>query len=243
VKIMGRAHEVRKAAMEKGAAKKSKLYAKFGKEIYMAAKQGGTDPDSNLTLRRLIERAKQAQVPMDVINRNIKKSQGGVGEDYTPSRYEGFGPGGSTLIVECLTDNANRTFGEVRNCFTKTGGNLGKSGTVSYLYDYCSHISFSGMTADEALEVMMENECDIRDIESDEDIVIITGDPSDLDKIKDALTDTKKELEFFDDQVAWFPHDYLTLSEDDLDKFNRLVDLLEELDDVQDVYHNVKLPE
>lgn len=240
---MGRAHEVRKAAMEKTAAKKSKLYAKFGKEIYMAAKHGGTDPDSNLNLRRIIDRAKQAQVPMDVINRNIKKSQGGVGEDYTPSRYEGFGPGGSTLIVECLTDNANRTFGEVRNCFTKTGGNLGKSGTVSYLYDYCSHISFSGMTADEALEVMMENECDIRDIESDEDIVIITGEPSDLDKIKDALTDTKKELEFFDDQVAWFPHDYLTLSEDDLDKFNRLVDLLEELDDVQDVYHNVKLPE
>ncbi len=240
---MGRAHEVRAASMAKTAAKKSKLYAKFGKEIYMAAKEGGPDPNGNLTLRRLIERAKQAQVPADVIKRNIEKSQGGVGEDYSPSRYEGFGPGGSTVIIECLSDNANRTFGEVRSCFTKTGGKIGVSGSVSYLYDYSSHISFSGMTADEALEVMMENECEIRDIETNGDRVTIIGEPQDLDKIKDALTAANSNLTFYIDQVAYFPHDYITLSDEDLDKFTRFIDLLEDLDDVQEVYHNVKLPE
>ncbi len=240
---MGRAHEVRAASMAKTAAKKSKLYAKFGKEIYMAAKNGGPDPNGNLTLRRLIERAKQAQVPTDVINRNIEKSQGGLGEDYSPSRYEGFGPGGSTVIIECLSDNANRTFGEVRSCFTKTGGKIGVSGSVSYLYDYCSHISFSGMTADDALEVMLENECEIRDIETDEDIVTIIGEPSDLDIIKEALIASKEDLTFYTDQVAYYPHDYITLSDEDLEKFKRFIDLLEELDDVQEVYHNVKLPE
>ncbi len=240
---MGRAHEVRKSAMEKTSLKKSKLYAKFGKEIYMAAKLGGPDPDGNLTLRRIIDRAKQAQVPGDVIKRNIDKSKGGVGEDYTPIRYEGFGPGGCTLIIECLTDNVNRTYGEVRNCFTKTGSKLGVSGSVTYLYNYVSHISFSGLTEDEALEVMMNNECEIRDIEADEDIVIITGEPGDLDKIKDALTATGKELTFYDDQVAYFPNDYVDLTQEELDKFNRFIALTDDLDDVQDVYHNVNLPQ
>ena len=229
--------------MEKTSLKKSKLYAKFGKEIYMAAKLGGPDPDGNLTLRRIIDRAKQAQVPGDVIKRNIDKSKGGVGEDYTPIRYEGFGPGGCTLIIECLTDNVNRTYGEVRNCFTKTGSKLGVSGSVTYLYNYVSHISFSGLTEDEALEVMMNNECEIRDIEADEDIVIITGEPGDLDKIKDALTATGKELTFYDDQVAYFPNDYVDLTQEELDKFNRFIALTDDLDDVQDVYHNVNLPQ
>lgn len=239
---MGRAHEVRKASMEKTALKKSKIYAKFGKEIYMAAKNGGTDPDMNLALKRLIERAKQAQVPSDVIKRNIDKSKGGVGEDYSPAMYEGFGPGGSTIIVECLTDNPNRTFGEVRNCFTKTGGHLGKTGTVSYLYNYCSHLSFSGMTEDEALEALMMNECEVTDIESDEDIVIITGEAGDLDHIKDTLVETGKTLEFFEDQVAWVPNNTIDLNEEDMQKFQKFIDLAEDLEDVQEIYHNVNMP-
>lgn len=240
---MGRAHEVRKAAMEKTSLKKSKLYSKFGKEIYMAAKNGGPDPDSNLTLKRIIERAKQVQVPGDVIKRNIEKSKGGVGEDYAPTRYEGFGPGGSTIIVECLTDNPNRTFGEVRTAFNKVGGNIGKSGVVSYLYNYCSRIVFSGLTEDEALEALMNNDCDVTDIESDENIVTITGEAGDLDHIKDSLVATGKELEFFEDQVAWVPSNTITLSEEDLPKFQRFLDITDDNDDVQDVYHNVILPE
>lgn len=240
---MGRAHEVRASKMEKTSLQKSKVYSRFGKEIYMAAKNGGTDPDGNLRLKRIIERAKQAQVPGDVIKRNIKKAEGGVGEDYSPSRYEGYGPGGCTLIVECLTDNANRTFGEVRNCFNKTGGNIGVSGSVTYLYTYCSRLSFSGLTEDEALEALMMAECDVTDIESDEDIVIITGEPGDLDHIKDTLTALGKELTFYEDKVAYFPNDYIELDEDHLEKLKRFLSLAEDLDDVQEVYHNVQIPE
>ncbi len=240
---MGRAHEVRAAKMEKTALQKSKVYSRFGKEIYMAAKNGGGDPDSNLTLKRIIERAKQAQVPGDVIKRNIKKAEGGVGEDYASSRYEGYGPGGCTLIVECLTDNANRTFGEVRACFTKTGSKIGVSGSVSYLYTYASRLSFSGMTEDEALEAVMMAECDVKDIESDEDIIIITGEPGDLDHIKDALVETGKDLTFFEDKVGYFASDLITLSDEDFERFQKFLDMTDELDDVQEVYHNVNMPE
>lgn len=240
---MGRAHEVRAAKMEKTSLLKSKVYSKFGKEIYMAAKQGGTDPDSNLTLKRIIDRAKQAQVPGDVIKRNIKKAEGGAGEDYTPAQYEGYGPGGCTLIVECLTDNMNRTFGEVRSCFTKTGGNIGVAGSVSYLYNYCSRLSFSGMTEDEALEALLMNDCEVTDIESDDDIIIITGKPGDLDHIKETLVATEKELEFFEDQVAYIPNSYITLDDEHLDRLKRFLEMTDELDDVQNVYHNVIIPE
>ncbi|MDD4069727.1 MAG: YebC/PmpR family DNA-binding transcriptional regulator [Candidatus Izemoplasmatales bacterium] len=240
---MGRAHEVRKAAMEKTAAVKSKLYAKFGKEIYMAAKTGGPDPDSNLTLKRIIERAKQNQVPADVIKRNIEKTKSGVGEDYSPARYEGFGPGGSTIIVECLTDNVNRTFGEVRACFTKTGGNLGVQNSVSYLYKYCSYVSFSGLTEDEALEALMDNECEVENIESDEDVIMITGAPGDLDHILESLKSLGKELEFYSDSVIWLPSSNIDLSEDDLRKFKHFLSMTDAIDDVQEVYHNVNLPE
>lgn len=239
---MGRAHEVRAASMAKTAAIKSKLYSRFGKEIYMHAKAGGPDPDSNLALKRAIERAKQNQVPADVIKRNIEKSKGGVGEDYSPVRYEGFGPGGCTLIVECLTDNVNRTFGEVRSCFTKTGGKLGVAGSVAYLYTYCALISVEGISEDEVLELMMEKGIDITDIESEDGIVTITGQPSDLDNMKDALTETGKELNFLEDKVTYLPGDRIDLAKEDLDKFNRFVAMTDEIDDVQEVFHNINLP-
>ncbi|XFA99210.1 YebC/PmpR family DNA-binding transcriptional regulator [Candidatus Izemoplasma sp. B36] len=238
---MGRAHEVRAAKMEKTALKKSKLYSKFGKELYLAAKNGGMDPDSNLKLKRLIEKAKQAQVPSDVIKRNIEKADSSAGEDYQSNKYEGFGPGGCTIIVDCLTDNSNRTFGEVRSAFTKTGGKIGVSGSVSYLYHYCSHVSFTGMTADEALEELMMAECEITDIETDDDLVIITGEPGDLDHIVEVLSNSEKEVDIIEDQVAYIPNDKIKLSEEDLDKFNRFLAMCEDLDDVQEVYHNVDL--
>ena len=206
---MGRAHEVRKVAMQRTSLLKSKLYSKFGKEIYMAAKTGGPDPDSNLALKRVIDRAKQSQVPADVIKRNIEKSKGGAGEDYFPVRYEGFGPGGSTLIVECLTDNINRTFGDVRNCFTKTGCKLGLANSVLYMYQFASLLSVSGIDEESALEAIVVAEVDIEDIESEEDIVTIIGAPQDLDKIKDALVATGRELEFLVDKVTCIPSEYV----------------------------------
>ena len=127
---MGRAHEVRKVAMEKTAAAKSKLYSKYGKEIYMAAKSGTPDPDTNQALKKIIEKAKKEQVTADIIKRAIEKAKGGSEDSYYDVRYEGFGPGNSMLIVECLSDNVNRTIATVKNCFTKTGGKLGVGGSV-----------------------------------------------------------------------------------------------------------------
>ena len=229
--------------MEKTAAVKSKLYAKFGKEIYMAAKTGGPDPDSNLNLKRVIERAKQNQVPADVIKRNIEKTKSGIGEDYSPVRYEGYGPGGCTLIVECLTDNVNRTFGEVRSCFTKTGSSLGVQNSVSYLYKYCAYVTFSGLTEDEALEALMENECEVESLEADEDVLTVIGTPSDLDHILESLKGVGKELEFYSDSVIWLPNSYVDLDEDNMKKFKHFLAMTDQIDDVQEVYHNVNLDE
>src|SRR5690606_331116 len=127
---MGRAFEVRKVAMAKTAAAKTKVYSKYGREIYMAAKAGVPDPEINLNLRRVIEKAKKDQVPSDIIKRAIEKAKGGVDENYTEVRYEGFGPGNTLIIVDCLTDNTNRTLTEVRTLFNKSGGKLGVSGSV-----------------------------------------------------------------------------------------------------------------
>lgn len=240
---MGRAHEVRKEAMARTSAIKSKLYSKFGKEIYMAAKVGGPDPDSNLSLKRCIERAKQNQVPADVIKRNIEKSKGGVGEDYVPARYEGFGPGGCTIIVECMTDNVNRTFGEVRSCFTKTGGKLGVAGSVAYQYTYCALLVVEGITEDEALEAVLNAGVDVTELVEEDGVVTITGGPADLDNIKDALTATGKELTFLEDKVTYLPQDYIELDQDDLDKFNRFISMTDEIEDIQEVFSNIKFPE
>ncbi len=130
---MGRAFEVRKAAMMKTSAAKTKVYSRFGKEIYIAAKAGVPDPEMNQGLKRMIERAKANQVPADVIKRAIEKAKGGTDESYTSVRYEGFGPGNCTIIVDCLTDNVNRTVSDVRNCFTKTKSKMGVSGSVAHL--------------------------------------------------------------------------------------------------------------
>ena len=238
---MGRAHEVRAASMAKTAMIKSKLYSRYGKEIYMAAKNGSTDPNSNLTLKKIIEKAKSAQVPADVIKRNIEKAKGGTGDDYSPVRYEGFGPGGCTIIVECMTDNVNRTFGEVRSCFAKTGGKLGVTGSVVHQYSYVSYLVFEGMTEDEALETLIMAEVDITEIETDEDgVVTIQGISGDLDKIKDALVAANPELTFYEEKVTYLPSEWIEIDQDDQRKLNRFLSITNELDDVQDIFHNVK---
>ena len=162
---MGRKFEVRKVAMAKTMLKKSKVYSRFGKEIYMVAKSGGANPDANLSLRALIDKAKRAQVPADVIKRNIQKAETGIGEDYVPIRYEGFGPGGVGIIIDTLTDNVNRTVGEIRNCFTKVGSKMGVSGSVEHGYQHLSHISIKGMDEEEVLETLLMADIEILDIE------------------------------------------------------------------------------
>lgn len=240
---MGRAHEVRKVAMLKTSLMKSKIYSRFGKEIYMAAKTGGIDPDSNLALKKIIEKAKSQQVPNDVIKRNIDKAKGGGGEDYFPVRYEGFGPGGSTIIVEAMTDNVNRTFGEVRACFTKTGGKLGVAGSVIHGYRYVAYVVFTGLDEDQTLEALVEANVDVEDLTSDEDIITIIAPYSQLDQIKEALTSVSQDLEFFEEKVTYLPTEYVELDQDDIHKIERFMQMTDELDDVQEVFHNIKLPQ
>ena len=169
---MGRAHEVRKVAMAKTAAKKAKLYSRYGKEIYLVAKAGGTEIDGNLALRKLVEKAKKEQVPADVIKRAIEKVKSGATENYDPIQFEGFGPGNSTIIVKCLTDNINRTISQVRPAFTKSKAKLGAEGSVAYLYDIESTVIFGGMSEEEALDALIMGEVDAKDITTLEDVRI-----------------------------------------------------------------------
>lgn len=237
---MGRAHEVRKAAMAKTAAKKAKLYGYYGKEIYLAAKAGGPDPDGNLTLRSLIEKAKREQVPGDVIKRAIDKVKSGVTEDYSPVQFEGFGPGQSTLIIKCLTNNINRTISQVRPAFTKAKSKIGAEGSVSYLYDTEATVVINGMDEEAALDAMMEGEVDVKDIVTlDDGSVKITGEPTDLHNIKNALTAVKEDVEFLVDDITTTPQELVELSDEELDMFDRLMGLLDECDDVDQIYHNV----
>lgn len=239
---MGRAFEVRKVAMAKTAGVKSKLYARFGREIYMAAKSGTSDPETNITLKRIIEKARKEQIPNDIIKRNIDKAKGGSGETFSMIRYEGFGPGNSLFIVECLSDNVNRTISEVRNCFTKTGGKLGISGSVLHQFNHTAVISVTGMNEDEVLEVLVENDIDASDIESDEGLTTIYGNVSDFNAIRTALLSIKPDIEFETDEIMWLPIMYTTLDHDDeKETFERLVQMLDELDDVQQVFHNVSI--
>lgn len=239
---MGRAHEVRKEAMARTSLLKSKLYSKFGKEIYMAAKSGSPDPDTNQSLKKIIEKAKANQVPAEVIKRNIEKAKGVGGADYVPVRYEGFGPGNSMIIVECMTDNVNRTFGEIRSCFTKTGGKIGVSGSVTHQFSYVSLVSFTGLSEDQALEALMEAECDVSEIESDDEIITVIGKSGDLDRIKEALIKAKTDLVFLEEKVTYLPTDYIKIDDDDLRKFNNFLAMTDELDDVQEVFTNIDFP-
>lgn len=238
---MGRAFEVRKKAMAATAAVKTKVYAKYGKEIYLAAKAGVPDPEMNTSLKHVIERAKKAQVPTDVIKRAIDKAKAGGGEDYIPKTYEGFGPGASTIIVECLTDNDNRAISDVRACFTKNHCKLGVTGCVSHSYDHVALIVLKGMSEDEVLEACMNDNVDISNVEAEDGEISITADPGLLNAMKDAIVKAKPDVEILDEEVTYLPSDgqYVSLEGEDKEYFERLIQMLEEVDDVQDVYHNV----
>jgi len=237
---MGRAHEVRKASMAATAAKKSKLYSYYGKEIYLAAKSGGTDPDGNLNLRQLISKAKKEQVPADVIKRAIDKVNSGATENYENIQFEGFGPGNSTLIVKCLTDNINRTISQVRPAFTKAKAKLGAEGSVSYLYDVESVIQFKGMDEEAALDALIEGEVDAKDIEAlDDGSIKIIGEPTDYNAIKVAISNAMPDVEFDVDEIQTKPQSTVELNDDDMALFERLMNLLNDCEDVDQVYHNV----
>lgn len=237
---MGRAHEVRAASMAKTAAVKSKLYSMYAKEIYKVAKAGGTSTDANPALKRLIDKAKKEQVPSDVINRSIDKVNKGITEDYTEVEYECFGAGGSNLIVKCLTDNVNRTLTYVKTALTKSGAKMAAQGAVNYMYDYLCAVGFKGGDEETVLELMLEADIDVTDIENEEDIITVYAAPSDLFKIKQALEGKYGELEYEIDEVAKFAKETIKLDGEDKAKFEKTLAMLEDIEDVQNIYHNVE---
>ena len=239
---MGRSFENRKNSIMKTAVQKSKLYSKYGTQLYVAAKNGVPDPDANPTLRSLIEKAKRDQVPAHVIEKAIEKASGAGGEDFVTARYEGFGPGGSLVIVDCLTDNNQRTISEVRNCFTKTGSKLGASGSVTLLFDHLTMLSFKGDNEERVLEAMMGAEVDVTDIESDDGYLTIFAPPSEFFKAKTALLEAFPEIELEVQEITFLPQASKELEPDDLTMFQKFIGMLNECDDVQEIYHNVNLP-
>lgn len=237
---MGRAHEVRKASMAKTSAMKSKLYSRYGKEIYQVAKAGGPELDGNLALRKLVEKAKKEQVPADVINRAIDRVKSGAQENYDSLQFEGFGPGNSTLIVKCLTDNVNRTISQVRPAFTKAKSKLGAEGSVSYLYDVESTVIVHELDEEEVLDALVMGEVDVKDIITlDDGKVKIIGEPTDLNNIKTALEAVKEDIEFDLDEITTTPQTTVELQGSDMDMFERLMNLLNDCEDVDQVFHNV----
>ncbi|XMB86921.1 YebC/PmpR family DNA-binding transcriptional regulator [Mycoplasmatota bacterium WC44] len=238
---MGRAFEVRKASMAKTGVAKAKVYSKYGKELYICAKNGGANPDANLALKHLIDKAKKAQVPGDIIKRNIEKAAGGGGENYTFYRYEGFGPGGSQVIVDCLSDNVNRTVTDVRNCFTKTGGKLGVNGSVIHGFEHLSIVSVKGFEEEELFELLVMADIDVKDIEAEGEQLVVYGGASELFNIKKTIEAERENVEFLIDEQTMLATNLVDLATDeDNEKFNKLLNMLEECDDVQKVYHNVK---
>ncbi|MBQ0066170.1 MAG: YebC/PmpR family DNA-binding transcriptional regulator [Firmicutes bacterium] len=243
---MGRAHEVRAASMAKTAAIKSKLYGRYGKEIFIAAKNGVPDPDMNLALRAKIKEAKSNHVPADVIKRAIDRAKGGDNSNYSESRYEGFGPGNCTVIVECLSDNANRTITEVRNAFNKSkGSKIGSAGSVSFGYQRLGVFSFeSSMSEDEMFDLLLMEEVDATDIACEDGYFDIKVNPSDFAKAQEILEANIEGVEFHTCEVGMVPDEYVTLSNpDEIAAFNKLMNMLNESDDVNKVYHNAIIEE
>jgi len=236
---MGRAYQNRKESMAKTSDANSKIYSKYSRELYVCAKNGGVEIEGNLALRRLIEKAKKDQVPAHVIDKAIDKAKGGGGEDFVTVRFEGFGPGNSLVIVECLTDNNNRTFGDIRQCFTKAKGKIGAQGAVAHMFDHRSIFEFKGDDEEVVLDALMEADVDVSDIECEDGVISVLAPTNEFAKARNALTEAIPGLEFEIDEIGFIPQADCELSGDDVEMFEKFIAMLNDNDDVQRVFHNV----
>lgn len=239
---MGRIFEKRKHAIFKTAAQNSKLYSKYSKQLYMAAKNGVPDPDANPVLRSFVEKAKRDNVPSHVIDKAIQKAAGKGGEDFQPVRYEGFGPGGALVIVDCLTDNNTRTISDIRSCFTKTGSKLAASGSVVMSFDHLAVLSFKGDSEEKVLEALFGADIAVEEVESKDGSITVFVPPAEFYKAKTALLEAFPDLELEVQEITFLPQASKTLSAEEVASFQRLLDMLNDCDDVQEIYHNVALP-
>ena len=221
-------------------AARGKVFQKIAKELYVAAKSGTPDPDQNASLRMVVEKAKAANMPKDNIQKAIDKAKGaGENEHYDQIRYEGYGPQGVAVMVDCLTDNKNRTASFVRSTFTKKGGNLGTDGSVSYLFKRKGLIVLdNSYDEDKLTEDILE--LDILDMDKTEEGYEITTEPNSFIKVKDSL-DNLGYNNYLLSEVTFIPDNYLKLEGETLDKAITLIEQLEDIDDVQSVYHNLDI--
>lgn len=237
---MGRAHEVRAASMAKTAAMKTKLYSRYGKELYIAAKSGVPDPDMNLNLKRKIAEAKANQVPADVIKRAIEKAKGSSNENYDSLRYEGFGPKDATIIIDCLSDNSNRAIAAINTCFNKSKCKLGVKGSVSFNYDNLGVLSFKFDDELSVLEELANNNVDVSEIECEEGLMNVYVSPSDLHKAQEVIEAMIPDVKFEILAIKMLPKEYCKLEDpNDIELWNRLITMLEDVDDVNEIFHNV----
>ncbi len=220
-------------------AARGKVFQKIAKELYVAAKSGTPDPDQNASLRMVVEKAKAANMPKDNIQKAIDKAKGaGENEHYDQIRYEGYGPQGVAVMVDCLTDNKNRTASFVRSTFTKKGGNLGTDGSVSYMFERKGSIVIPNKyDEDEVMLTSLDNGA--VDVENDGENYNITTTPEDMLKVKDALSQIGVE-EFLESEVTYIPNMEIEVDDEHKEKVLELIEQLEDLDDVQSVYFNMK---
>lgn len=238
---MGRHFEVRAAAMQKTANQKAKIYSRYSKEILVAAKNGDPNPDMNQALKKAIDRAKANNVPADVIKRAIDKAKSSADESYNSCRYEGFGSGGgSTIIIDCLTDNNNRTIANLRAAFNKAHAKLGVGGSVSFGYEYLGIIVIQYDDEEAMMDAMIEGDIDLQEIEIEDGYMTISVEPTQLDDAKAVVDALIPDVKYIVLETRMVPNETVTLEGEDLELFKRLVTLLEDVDDVQNVYHNVE---
>ncbi len=221
-------------------AKRAKVFTKYIREITVAARMGGGDIASNPRLRLVVDKALTANMTRDTIDRAIKRGAGGLeGADMEQIRYEGYGPSGVAVMVDCMTDNRNRTVSEVRHAFTKCGGNLGTDGSVAYLFTKKGQIIFApGISEDKVMEIALEAGADDVVTNDDGSIEVLTSEEQ-FNAVKDAMI--KNNLEPAQSEVTMLPANYISLNKDDAEKMMKLTNMLEELDDVQEVYSNADI--
>ncbi|WP_281164327.1 YebC/PmpR family DNA-binding transcriptional regulator [Liquorilactobacillus sicerae] len=223
-------------------AKRGKVFQKLSREIYMAARTGGPDPDGNPQLRLMVDKARAANMPKDNIKRAIDKSTGADGANYEEITYEGYGPGGVAVLVHALTDNRNRTASAVRADFTRNGGSLGETGSVSFMFDRKGYIAIAREDLDVTEDQMFEDviNAGAEDLQTSTDVFEIYTDPKDFTAVRDAL---EKKYDLANAELTMIPKNYVAVPTDKVEQFERMIDRLEDEDDVSEVFHAGELPE
>ena len=237
---MGRFPSIAADKAKTGAAK-GKLYSMYSRDIYDKAKKGGANPESNFALKQLIEKAKKDQVPADIIKRALDKVNSGADDSYEETRYEIIGPSGSTAIVECLTDNVNRSVSDVRTAVNKAKMKMGGVNSVSYNYDHLAIVTFKCDDEESIIMALLDDGIEVVDEEMNDGNITISVVPTDQYKMKQVIESVIPGVNYLIDEIGMYPKEKVTLEGDDKEYFERLLRLLDDVEDVKTVYHNVEL--